>query len=58
MLPHPTGDGIGEFLLPIAADVQKGGRAGAAVEIFVGAAYGQIDVGLVKIDRHAAGRMA
>ncbi len=38
-------------------DEQKGGRAGAAVEILVAAADGEVGLGAVQLDRQRAGRM-
>ena len=44
--------------MQVAAHVEEGRRARPAVEILVGAAYGQVGVGCVQVHRHGAGRMA
>ena len=56
-LPPPTPDGRGEFFLNFFVDVQKRGRAGAAVEIFVGAADGEVCVAVVEVDGDGADGM-
>ncbi len=58
LLPPPTPDGRGEYLLNFFVDVQEGGRAGTAVEVFVGAADGEVCVTVVEVDGDGADRVA
>jgi len=53
-LTPPTPDGRGEFFLDVFVDVEKSGRAGSAVEIFVGAADGEVGVALIEFDGEGA----
>ena len=54
----PPGDGLQRLpLMPFGRE-QEGGRAGAAVQIFIGAADRKIGIAAVQIDRHRPGAVA
>ncbi len=55
---HPALDRLGELALEPGVDVAEGRRAGAAVEVLVAAADGEIDVPLVERDRDRTGGVA
>ena len=57
-MAHPARQRRGEAVLPARRDVEIGGRAGAAVQIFVGAAHREVGAGAVQVDRDRAGRVA
>ena len=55
---HPALDRLGELVLEAGVDVAEGGEPGAAVEVLVGAADGEVGVPLVEGDGHRAGGVA
>ena len=55
---HPPLDRLGEVALEASVDVAEGRRAGAAVEVLVGAAHGEVDVPLVERHRDRSGGVA
>ena len=55
---HPAGEGVGQRRLMALRDIGEGGSAGAAVEIFVGAADRHVGVGGGEIERDRADTVA
>ena len=56
-MAHPTEQSRRGARLQIRPDVDKSGRAGSAVQIFVATADGEIDAATGKIDRERASGM-
>ncbi len=57
-MAHPAADRVGERGLEAFGDVEESGRARAAVQIFVGAADREVDVGGGDIERDGADAVA
>ena len=53
-LAEPALDRVAELGLELAPDVEEGGRAGAAVEVLVGAADREVDAGCLEVDRRSS----
>ena len=57
-MAHPAAQRRHQPLLKMLGDVEEGRGAGAAVQIFVAAADGELGAGLVQVKRHRADAVA